>query len=58
MAAVERKAREKGCCKLTLEVQENNVRARRLYRRAGFRRRSMSRWRADRSFLWKLLVEE
>src|SRR5215469_2579664 len=33
--AVERKAREIGCCKVTLEVQENNTRARHVYERAG-----------------------
>ena len=36
LAAAERKARELGCCRLTLEVQENNSRARRVYARAGF----------------------
>lgn len=36
MAAVEHKARQLGCCKLTLEVQENNQTARRLYAAAGF----------------------
>ena len=34
--AVERRARELGCVKLTLEVQENNARARRVYASAGF----------------------
>jgi GNAT superfamily N-acetyltransferase len=33
---VERKARETDCCKLTLEVQENNHRARHVYEAAGF----------------------
>ncbi|MEX1010844.1 MAG: GNAT family N-acetyltransferase [Balneolaceae bacterium] len=33
---VEQKARESGCCKLTLEVREDNP-ASRLYERAGFR---------------------
>ena len=33
---VERKARKMGCCKLTLEVQENNHRARQIYEEAGF----------------------
>ena len=33
---VERKARDLGCCKLTLEVQENNHRARRAYEAVGF----------------------
>jgi ribosomal protein S18 acetylase RimI-like enzyme len=36
MDAAEAKARSLDCCKLTLEVQENNHRARRLYARAGF----------------------
>lgn len=34
--AVEARARELGCCKLTLEVQENNRPALRLYGRFGF----------------------
>ena len=36
LEAVERKAREMGCCRLTLEVQENNHGARRVYAAAGF----------------------
>lgn len=36
MQAIEREASELGCCKLTLEVQENNTRARGLYAAAGF----------------------
>jgi GNAT superfamily N-acetyltransferase len=36
LAAIERRARELGCCKLTLEVQENNTRAKRVYAEAGF----------------------
>jgi GNAT superfamily N-acetyltransferase len=36
LAAVEQKARDLGCCKLTLEVQENNQRARRTYAAMGF----------------------
>jgi ribosomal protein S18 acetylase RimI-like enzyme len=36
METIEGRARELGCCKLTLEVQENNRRARRLYAAAGF----------------------
>lgn len=31
-----RRAKEMGCCKLTLEVQENNRRARQVYEQAGF----------------------
>ena len=33
---IERKAKDMGFCKLTLEVQENNLRARRIYETAGF----------------------
>ncbi len=36
LAAVEEKARQLGCCKLTLEVQENNRQARRTYELVGF----------------------
>lgn len=36
LEAVERKARDLGCAKVTLEVQENNARARRMYEAAGF----------------------
>lgn len=36
LAAIEAAARERGCCKLTLEVLEGNVGARRAYERAGF----------------------
>ncbi|HWB04330.1 MAG TPA: GNAT family N-acetyltransferase [Verrucomicrobiales bacterium] len=36
MEAVEKHARAIGCCRLTLEVQENNHRARRVYAAAGF----------------------
>jgi ribosomal protein S18 acetylase RimI-like enzyme len=36
LGAVEKKARELGCCKLTLEVQENNHVALELYRGFGF----------------------
>lgn len=36
IAAVESRARDIGCCKITLEVQENNHRAQRIYEAAGF----------------------
>jgi GNAT superfamily N-acetyltransferase len=36
LAAVERKARNMGCCKVTLEVLENNRRAMQVYAAAGF----------------------
>jgi GNAT superfamily N-acetyltransferase len=37
LAAVEQRAREIGCCTVTLEVQENNHRAKSIYAAAGFR---------------------
>ena len=37
LARAEEKARELGCCKLTLEVDGNNAKARRVYEAAGFR---------------------
>lgn len=36
MDAIEQHARDLGCCRLTLEVQENNHRAKRVYSAAGF----------------------
>jgi GNAT superfamily N-acetyltransferase len=36
LAEISRRAKEMGCCKLTLEVQENNCRARQVYEAAGF----------------------
>jgi GNAT superfamily N-acetyltransferase len=36
LTAVEQRARELGCCRLSLEVQENNLRARSVYEAAGF----------------------
>jgi len=36
LAAVEAQARARGCVKLTLEVREDNARARRLYQHVGF----------------------
>jgi len=36
LTAVEERARELGCCRVTLEVQELNTRARRLYEISGF----------------------
>ena len=37
-ADVEQKARDTDCCKVTLEVQQNNHRAQRIYETAGFSR--------------------
>jgi Acetyltransferase (GNAT) family len=36
LAALEHRARELGCCRLTLEVQENNRRVRAIYGHGGF----------------------
>lgn len=36
LTAIEQRARELGCCRLTLEVQENNHHAKRVYAAAGF----------------------
>src|SRR5687767_8997758 len=36
LTALEARARELGCCKLSLEVQQNNDRARQVYAAAGF----------------------
>jgi GNAT superfamily N-acetyltransferase len=36
LAAVEARARALGCCKVTLEVREDNARARRVYEHVGF----------------------
>jgi len=41
MEAVEAKARELGCCKLTLEVMDKNHQAVRMYQAAGFERYSL-----------------
>ena len=58
LAAVERKARETGCCKLTLEVQENNARARRLYEACGFSQAQYVEAAGRSVFLWKPLPAE
>ena len=36
LGAAEEHARRRGCCKLTLEVQDDNTPARALYQRFGF----------------------
>jgi GNAT superfamily N-acetyltransferase len=36
LKAIEQRARQLGCCRLTLEVQEHNHRAKRIYAAAGF----------------------
>jgi GNAT superfamily N-acetyltransferase len=55
MAAVERKARETGCCKLTLEVQEGNSCARRLYEKCGFSQAQYAEAAGRSLFFWKRL---
>ncbi len=55
LAAVERKARETGCCKLTLEVLEDNTPARRLYESCGFSQAQYSEAAGKAFFLWKPL---
>ncbi len=53
LEAAEREARSLGCCKLTLEVQHENINARRLYERIGFD--SGGPAGADASFMAKSL---
>ena len=36
LAAVEKRARDEGCCKVTLEVLEGNAAAQKLYKKSGF----------------------
>ncbi len=49
---VEQRARELGCCKLTLEVQENNARAKGLYTQFGFEPYELSS-EAGRALFWQ-----
>ena len=58
LAAVEHRAREMGCCKLTLEVLENNTPARRLYESWGFSHAQYSEAAGRAIFLWKRLSGE
>jgi len=55
LGAVERRACETGCCKLTLEVLENNTPAQRLYESGGFSQAQYSEAAGKAIFLWKLL---
>jgi ribosomal protein S18 acetylase RimI-like enzyme len=52
---VEAKGRELGCCKLTLEVREDNHRAQRLYQKFGFGAMSTDRGSVRNWFLQKRL---
>ncbi len=44
LAAVEEEARRRDCCKVTLEVREDNVSAQQLYQRVGFRASEPQTW--------------
>jgi len=55
LAAVEGKAREMGCCKVTLEVLENNHRALKVYAAAGFARATYTREAGGALFFAKKL---
>ena len=55
LAAVEARARELSCCKLTLEVKEGNARARSLYASAGFGDFAPGREQTRTLFLEKVL---
>jgi ribosomal protein S18 acetylase RimI-like enzyme len=55
LVAVEAKARELGCCKLTLEVLDRNERALRTYTAAGFRRYALQPGAGEAIFLTKSL---
>jgi ribosomal protein S18 acetylase RimI-like enzyme len=55
LEAVEGKARELGCCKLTLEVMDNNDRGLRAYEAAGFVRYSLQKDAGTAIFLSKPL---
>jgi GNAT superfamily N-acetyltransferase len=57
LAAVEDKARALGCCKVTLEVQENNLKARRTYEAAGFAQGEYADGAGRSLFFWKVLGE-
>ena len=56
LLAAERHARERGCCKLTLEVREDNVTARGLYAERGFRDFELAGASYRTLFLSKALV--
>jgi ribosomal protein S18 acetylase RimI-like enzyme len=55
LEAVEDKARELGCCKLTLEVMDNNQRALRTYEAAGFVRYALQKEAGTATFMSKPL---
>jgi ribosomal protein S18 acetylase RimI-like enzyme len=55
LEAVEAKARELGCCKLTLEVMDKNHQAVRMYQAAGFERYSLQKEAGTAIFMSKPL---
>ncbi len=55
LEAVECKARESGCCRLTLEMQENNRRARAVYEGAGFSQAVYVEEAGGSLYMWKPL---
>jgi ribosomal protein S18 acetylase RimI-like enzyme len=55
LVGVERKARELGCCKVTLEVLENNHRALKVYAAAGFARATYTEEAGGALFYAKML---
>jgi ribosomal protein S18 acetylase RimI-like enzyme len=55
LEAVEAKAREHGCCKLTLEVMDKNHQAIRMYQAAGFERYSLQEKAGAAIFMSKSL---
>ena len=58
LAAAEACARQRGCCKLTLEVRQDNHRARGLYQTFGFGRAPAGEERAPTLFLEKFLPRD
>ena len=58
LKAVEAKARRHGCCKITLEVLENNHRARQVYAAAGFAPLSYTESAGNALFLAKPILAE
>jgi GNAT superfamily N-acetyltransferase len=57
LAGVEERARARGCCKLTLEVQDDNARARHLYASFGFDDFAVGSARLPTRFLSKRLED-
>ena len=55
LQAIEAKARELRCCRLTLEVRQDNDRARGLYRKFGFDQRTVGSDHVPMDFWWKPL---